>query len=481
MKKAKRKVFADTKAKRILALAPQAVGQDYAAVAREDEPVGVIACLCIEGPLAQSANDWFESYDMIVDRFTAVMAEPSVQAVVLKFNSPGGDVAGLFEAAKTMNAVKATMGKPVYAYVDEACYSAAYALAMVSDEIYMPASAGCGSVGVITCMVDVSENNAENGIRVEVITSGDQKADGHPDVPLTDDAIERTQERVDALAAMFFDLVATSRGLSSETVKGFQAGIFQGQEAVDAGLADGIMSWADLVSAISSLATPTMKEARMAGKLQAIREENERAAALAASTPAAEVKFKHTKKMIEVIESEDDPSAESDDDDDSDEDEDPKKKKDDAKAMAALVAELTGGKKGKAAIGALLAVKESTRREATLARRLEVLEAERAQEKVAALVNAGMKAGKLTPAHKSWAMALDAETLKGFLAATSAIVNTVEEAEVPVVNKAAFAPSADQIAIWKKMGMKTDAEIAACSANHASLAERKALTMTRNK
>lgn len=474
MKRPKRKVFADAKARRILALSAEAVGQEFSALTRQDEPVGVVACLCIEGPLAQNDNEWFESYESIVARFTAVMAEPSVQAVILKFNSPGGDVAGLFEAAKTMTAVKVASGKPVIAYVDEACYSAAYALAMVADEIYMPDSAGCGSIGVITCMVDVSEANAEAGVRVEVIASGDQKADGHPDVPLSDDAIERTQGRVDDLAAMFFDLVAQSRGLTAATVESYEAGIFQGHDAVDAQLADGIMSWAEIVSVVGSLSTST-KETRMAGKLQAIREENERAAALAASsTPTAEVKYKHTKKSVEVIESEDEPSASGDDEEsDDDEEDDPKKKKDDAKALAAIVSELTGGKKGKAAVGALLALKASKAREASALERLERIEAERAQEKVSAMVSAGVKAGKLAPAQKAWALALDPETLKGFLAATTAMVHPIEQETVPAVTEATFKPSADQISIWKKMGMTTSAELDACAVNYVARETRK--------
>ena len=479
-RKKERRVFADAKAQRLLALAPAAIGADYESLLRDDAPPGALACICIEGPLTQVDTGWFESYECIVDRFVSAINDDAVSGVILKFNSPGGDVAGLFESVMTMTRAKKKAGKPVVAYVDEACYSAAYAMAMVADKIYMPASGGCGSVGVITCMVDVTEANEQAGIRVEVITSGDEKADGHPDVPITDDAIARTQARVDDLAQMFFTLVANSRGMTPASVESLQAGIFQGQDAVDAKLADGIMSWSDFVPAVSALAS-TKKENRMAAnRLAAIKAENERVANLAASGTSAETKFKHTKKTIEHIETNDDPLAKESSSSSSsseptssapDSSMPPKKKPAADKALLAMVQQMTGKHTPEGIMGALMALQAGKERESSLAARLEKLEAERSQERVAALVDSGVKAGKLAPSQKAWALSQPRGTLKAYLDATPAMVHGYADAHAPIEAAAGRERKASpaMIKMWKDMGFsakgKPGMTFADCLAN----------------
>lgn len=448
--------FADNASRRPLALAPQALGVVYEeSEPAEVETAGQIAVVCIEGPLAQKPG-WFDDYASIQERFLYAMSQPGIDAIVLNIDSPGGDVAGLFECAKTMRAAKT---KPVYAYVDESCYSAAYALAMVADEVYLPPSGGCGSIGVITCMVDVTGNNEEHGIRVEVITSGDQKADGHPDVPITDEAIARTQERVDELAQMFFSLVSESRGLPAETIAGYEAGIFQGQSAVDAGLADGVMSWSEMLRALTSSVTATSTSTTtrnpMGSKLAEIREQNAAAAAAAAAAPSqAEVKFKHTKKSVEVIESEDEPTSSSEEDDKDEDEEDDKK---DSKKAALILREfqaLTGHTSKDKMLGTLRAMKDASSRETSMAQRLASVEAELSSVKMSALVKSGLKAGKLAPAQKAWALTQSPDALQAYLDATPAMVRPAEEAlAAPKAIEAPKALTADQKKILDSLGI----------------------------
>lgn len=463
------RVFADAGSRRILAIDPSAVGASYDEAEAESE-VGNIACICIDGPLAQHDDGHFESYERVTERVKMCLESPDVSAIVLKFDSPGGDVAGLFEAVNTMQMAKRKAGKPIVGYVDEACYSAAYALAMVADKIYMPASAGCGSVGVITCMVDTTEANEAAGIRVEVITSGDQKADGHPDTPMTDAAISRTQSRVDDLADMFFAVVAKARKLSPKVVAAYQAGIFIGQDAIDAGLADGIVSWSILIEMVGAMAVAAPKEQSMkaTSKLAAVRAANAADATKAKAPVEAEVKFKHTKtnKMTEVIESEDDPTAVKEEGSEESDDEDEESSEDavktskkasastDARAMMALVEQVTGTRDPNKMRGALFALRDSQARERTLAARLEALETDREQEKLFALIESGMKAGKLMPAQRKWAATLDVDSLRAYLAATPAMVNSREHAHQADETPKKRVATQAMIDIWTKSGLK---------------------------
>lgn len=234
----------------------------------------------VRGPL-EHHEDWGDSYDCLLTRVrcafsgedqrekeawkarmrawrngedeeaaqASIVATPP-RAVVLCLDSPGGVVSGLQETAKAIRKVADEAGLPFYAYLNEMATSAAYALACACDEIYLPASGIAGSVGVISTMVDQVAADEKMGIRVVTLTSGARKADGHPHVAISDEAVEVEQGRVDALARQFFRHVSARRGLSVAKVASYEAGIFLGQQAVDAGLVDAVMGWDAFLSAI---------------------------------------------------------------------------------------------------------------------------------------------------------------------------------------------------------------------------------------
>ena len=74
--------------------------------------------------------------------------EPNAQAVVLRFNSPGGSPvqAGLIN--DEIRRLKALHKKRVYAVVEEICASGAYYIAVAADEIYADKASVIGSIGV---------------------------------------------------------------------------------------------------------------------------------------------------------------------------------------------------------------------------------------------------------------------------------------------------------------------------------------------
>ena len=82
------------------------------------------------------------------------MADERVNSVLLLIDSPGGEVAGLFDLVDEIYHARGT--KPIIAVADEAAFSAAYAIASAADEVYLPATAQVGSIGVIAIHVDQS-------------------------------------------------------------------------------------------------------------------------------------------------------------------------------------------------------------------------------------------------------------------------------------------------------------------------------------
>jgi len=209
---------------------------------------GTVAILSIDGPLSQRGGWWWDGYDAIAGRFEKALGDKAVTAVVLKINSPGGVCSGCFSSSRRMSAMKTESKKPVLAYADESAYSAAYAIACSADEIYLPIDGGVGSVGVIGVLEDYTGLNEKMGINVAVITSGKYKADGHPDTALTKEVVDRYQARITALGRSFAELVGASRGMAPEAVLKLEAACLYGDDAVRAGLANGVATLEEVVA-----------------------------------------------------------------------------------------------------------------------------------------------------------------------------------------------------------------------------------------
>ena len=235
----------------VLAVQPQAFLELFMMPeSRENEERENVVIVDICGPLTQHDECFFDSYEAIRARFQAA-CESAATAIVMRVDSPGGDVAGCFDTARAIRAMCEAAGKSLWAYADKAC-SAGYALAAAASRICIGDTSVVGSVGVIAAREDFSAMNAARGLRVELIKSGARKADGNPDSPITDAELKATQQLVDGLAGVFFEHVAALRGISAAQVEGWQAGVFHGDAAVKARLADEVISFDEMLAAIAS-------------------------------------------------------------------------------------------------------------------------------------------------------------------------------------------------------------------------------------
>ena len=214
-----------------------------------------VAMVRIEGPLAQRAwACWMfggDGYDAIESRVRAALSDERSRSLVLRIDSPGGEVAGCGVCADAIRAASVATGKPVVAYVNELAASAAYWLASAADKIATPASGLVGSVGVISARV---EAGPDPNRKLTLITSGKRKADGHPSTTLTAEELAASQAKVDALADVFAGAVAARRGMTRTQVRALEADVFVGAGAVAAGLADTITDLSGAIALAASLA-----------------------------------------------------------------------------------------------------------------------------------------------------------------------------------------------------------------------------------
>jgi signal peptide peptidase SppA len=273
-----------------LAIRPMAMFELFAPPVSRDIRMAAddrVAVVSVDGPLCQSGNAWEDGYDAIRERFACALATPTVRAVVLKLNSPGGVLYGAIDTARGLRAMADAAGKPFIAYVGGEAASAAYALAVAADRIFLATNAVVGSIGVIEARPDVSVANAARGVAVTLITSGTHKTYGHPETPLTETEHANTQALVNALAVPFFELVAARRQIPVEQVSAYDGGLFTGPGAVTARLADQIMSFDAVVASLAQGTGLPMNYAEIVAALQATAEGDDPNAASARRMLAA--------------------------------------------------------------------------------------------------------------------------------------------------------------------------------------------------
>ena len=111
-----------------------------------------------------------------------------------------------------------------------------------------------GSIGVVATHVDMSERERQSGVKTSEITAGAYKRISSAYEPLSAAGRADLQRQVDGIYGVFVEAVAHNRGVDIETVltKMADGKIFIGMEAIEAGLADGVKSRAQLIAELSN-------------------------------------------------------------------------------------------------------------------------------------------------------------------------------------------------------------------------------------
>ncbi len=211
-----------------------------------------IALIPIVGTLVKRAGaidaaSGLLSYAVIEEMILEATTDPAVGGILLDVDSPGGEVGGVFDLADLIR--EAREAKPIYAMTDDA-FSAAYLLASAADRIYLSQTGGVGSVGVIAVHVDESERDAKEGRRFTTVFAGARKNDFSRHEPLSDAARSRLQTEVGRIYDLFVGAVARNRGMTEQSVRSTEAGLFFGADAVRIGLADQVGTLRDALAAL---------------------------------------------------------------------------------------------------------------------------------------------------------------------------------------------------------------------------------------
>lgn len=231
-------------------------------------------------------------YDGIIARMTDAINDPDVKGILLDMDTPGGEVAGCFDAAATIRNMAKESGKPLWAIADDMACSAGMAIASAADRRLITQSAVMGSVGVVMAHTSVAKKLKEDGVAVTLIHSGSHKVEGNPYEDLSKETLASFQAKTDKLRDDFATLVSQNIGLSKDDVLATEAAVYRGQEAIDVGFADQLVNGNEAISIFSEYLKTQKQNTQLSGVTMSANqiEQPEQSQGPAATAPVVDEK-----------------------------------------------------------------------------------------------------------------------------------------------------------------------------------------------
>jgi signal peptide peptidase SppA len=203
-----------------------------------------VATIPIHGVLVRRAGQVqpdstvLQSYEEVARTMSAAQADNRARGILLDIDSPGGEAGGVFDLARLIR--QASQTKPIWAMANDDALSAAYVLASAANRIWSTQTAALGSLGVVALHADQSAFDAAEGIKYTYLYRGARKVDANPHNPLSDEGQTAIQSEVDRLYEKLISLVSEHRSVEASRIRGQEAAIYFGENAISAGLVDRI-------------------------------------------------------------------------------------------------------------------------------------------------------------------------------------------------------------------------------------------------
>jgi protease IV len=189
----------------------------------------------------------------VVEALKTFEDSPSVKAVVVRIESPGGGVAPSQEIYSQIRKLRES--KPVVASMGGLAASGGYYIASACDTIVANPGTITGSIGVIMEGGNVKGLLEKLGIEPQIVKAGTYKDMGSPARPMTDAERALLQEMIDSVHTQFITAVAAGRNMDKDQVRALADGrIFSGEQAKVAGLVDALGGLEDAVATAASRA-----------------------------------------------------------------------------------------------------------------------------------------------------------------------------------------------------------------------------------
>lgn len=175
-------------------------------------------------------------------------ADPSIKAIVLEIDSPGGDPV----AGEEIESGLKLSGKPTVALIRSEGASAAYMAATGANTIFASEFSMVGSIGITESYTDQSQQDVAEGITYNQLSIGKYKDMFDPDTSLTPEERSLALSQLQLMYQEFVAIVAQNRDMSTSSVLTLANGAaIPGQQALQAGLVDKLGTIEDVRSYLS--------------------------------------------------------------------------------------------------------------------------------------------------------------------------------------------------------------------------------------
>jgi ClpP class serine protease len=246
---------------------------------------GGVAVLTAGGVMAPKANLFMQvsggiSTQMLAKQFDSMAADARVRSVVFAPDSPGGNVLGVPAAAKALANLASL--KPTVTVVEGVMASAMYWVGSAANQLYIEGETDMvGSLGVVQRVSwEPADPNSMTLVR------GKYKRASINGQPPSAEYLAQAEQQLDYLYSLLVDGVAQHRGTTSELVLEHMADgrVFIGQQAIDAGLVDGVSTVDAMVEKLATNPAPYAARRKAVFALGAVQPTSASASAGAAPT-----------------------------------------------------------------------------------------------------------------------------------------------------------------------------------------------------
>lgn len=178
----------------------------------------------------------------------------SVQAVVLRINSPGGDAVASERIRRELQALR-DAGKTVVISMGDVAASGGYWIAMGGNEVWASPATITGSIGVFGFIPTFGATLDRLGISTDGVGTTELAGKLRLDRPLDPQIALLAQAGVEKTYADFIALVARERGMSIDEINALAQGrVWSGAQAAERGLVDRLGTLEDAVDAAARIA-----------------------------------------------------------------------------------------------------------------------------------------------------------------------------------------------------------------------------------
>ncbi len=202
----------------------------------------------------------------VYTRLERAARDPLVRAVILRLDTPGGEVTASDIIYHEVLRFKERTRRPVVGLMMATTASGGYYIAMACDHLLAHPSSLTGSIGVISIFPEVHGLLGMFGVRVNVIKSRDLKDAGGPFREMTDEERRVFQGIIDEYYGTFLDVVLKGRrdALTKDELRTLADGrVFTARQALERKLIDEVGYFEDAFRKAKSLAS--LREARLVG------------------------------------------------------------------------------------------------------------------------------------------------------------------------------------------------------------------------